>query len=77
MEMSLQLKRLPQAHRRRNFEEQEDFYIMANTKALSHDERKTAKRTARKNAPAKAKRTVPRGSHKRKTKTLSRGSSKR
>ena len=50
---------------------------MANTKALSHEERKVAKRTARKNAAPKAPRTTPRGSHKRKVKALSRGQSKR
>ncbi len=50
---------------------------MANTKALGHDERKAAKRTARKNAPAKAARTTPRGSNKKKPKILTRGTSKR
>lgn len=50
---------------------------MANTKALSHDERKAAKRTARKNAAPKAARTEPRGSNKKKPKQMSRGTSKR
>ncbi len=50
---------------------------MANTKALEHDERKTAKRTARKNAAPKVARTTPRGSRKKKVGTLSRGKSKR
>lgn len=50
---------------------------MANTKALSHEERKTAKRTARKNAAPKAARTEPRGSNKKKIKSLSKGQSKR
>ncbi len=50
---------------------------MANTKALEHDERKAAKRTARKNAAPKAARTTPRGSRKKKIKSLSRGQSKR
>jgi|GEM_PF-1454884 len=53
------------------------FKEMANTKALSHDERKAAKRTARKNAAPKAPRTEPRGSNKKKVKTLSKGQSKR
>ncbi len=50
---------------------------MANTKALDHGERKTAKRTARKNAAPKAARTTPRGSNKKKMKTAARGASKR
>ncbi len=50
---------------------------MANTKALEHDERKTAKRKARKAAPPKAERTTPRGSNKKKMKTAARASSKR
>ncbi len=50
---------------------------MANTKALEHDERKTAKRAARKKAAPKAARTTPRGSRKKKIKSLSRGQSKR
>jgi hypothetical protein len=50
---------------------------MANTKALSHEERKTAKRTARKSAAPKAARTTPRGSNKKKMKSLSKGQSKR
>jgi hypothetical protein len=50
---------------------------MANTKALAKDERKKAKRVARKKATPKPKRTVPRGSAKRKVKKLARGQSKR
>lgn len=50
---------------------------MANTKALGHDERKTAKRTARKNAAPKAARTTPRGSNKQKMRTAVKGTSKR
>jgi hypothetical protein len=50
---------------------------MANTKALAKDERKAAKRTARKKAAPKPKRTTPRGSAKRKVKKLVRGQSKR
>ena len=50
---------------------------MANTKALEHDERKTAKRTARKNAAPKTARTTPRGSNKQKLKTAARGTGKR
>ena len=53
---------------------------MANTKALAKDERKTAKRTARKKRTTdkpKAKRTTPRGSQKRKVKKMVRGQSKR
>jgi len=53
---------------------------MANTKALSRDERKQAKRTARKKrATTKplGKRTHARGSAKRKVKKMVRGTSKR
>ena len=53
---------------------------MANTKALAADERKTAKRTARKKRTAdkpKQKRTTPRGSQKRKVKKMVRGQAKR
>lgn len=50
---------------------------MANTKTLEHDERKAAKRKARKAAPAKTERTTPRGSNKKKLKTAARGASKR
>ena len=50
---------------------------MANTKTLSKDERKKAKRTSRKKAAPKAKRTTPRGSSKRTVKKASRGQSKR
>ena len=50
---------------------------MANTKALPTEERKAAKRTARKKAAPKAKRTEPRGSKKSKVKKAVRGQSKR
>ena len=50
---------------------------MANTKTLAHDERKVAKRTARKNAAPKAARTTPRGSNKQKMKSAVKGTSKR
>ncbi len=50
---------------------------MANTKSLSREERKKAKRDVRKKKPAKAKRTTPRGSMKRKVKKMVRGTSKR
>lgn len=53
---------------------------MANTKALAKDERKKAKRTARKKRVATSplkKRTYARGSAKRKVKKLARGQSKR
>lgn len=50
---------------------------MADTTKLEPEERKKAKRAARKAAPAKAKRTEPRGSNKQKVKKLSRGQSKR
>ncbi len=53
---------------------------MANTKTLAKDERKKAKRTARKKrattSPLK-KRTYPRGSAKRKVKKMVRGTAKR
>lgn len=50
---------------------------MANTKALPDEERKVAKRTARKNAAPKAPRTGARGENKAKVKKASRGQSKR
>lgn len=53
---------------------------MANTKTLAKDERKKAKRTARKKreqAKPKAKRDYPRGSKKRKVKKMVRGQAKR
>ena len=50
---------------------------MANTKALTDEERKATKRTARKKAAPKAKRTGPRGSNKKKVKQLTRGTSKK
>lgn len=50
---------------------------MANTKALGDDERKAAKRKARKEAAPKAERTTPRGSNKKKLKSASKGTSKR
>jgi len=50
---------------------------MANTKALSKDERKKAKRTARKKQAAKKPRDYPRGSKKPKVKKLARGQAKR
>ena len=50
---------------------------MANTKKLKKDERKKARRAARKKAAPKGKRTEPRGSKKQKVKKLSRGQSKR
>jgi hypothetical protein len=50
---------------------------MANTKKLSLEDRKKAKRTARKKAAPKGKRTTPRGSTKKKIKKLTRGQSKR
>lgn len=53
---------------------------MANTKAMSKEDRKKAKRTARKKrataSPLK-KRTYARGSAKRKVKKMARGTSKR
>jgi len=53
---------------------------MANTSKLSKEERKKAKRTARKNrktAKPLAKRDYPRGSKKSKVKKLARGQAKR
>jgi hypothetical protein len=50
---------------------------MANTKALSTEERKKAKRTARKKQAPKKKRDYPRGSKKPKVKKMARGTSKR
>lgn len=50
---------------------------MANTKSLSTEDRKKAKRAARKKATPKAKRTTPRGSQKRKVKKMVRGTAKR
>jgi hypothetical protein len=51
--------------------------FMANTTKLSREERKKAKRAARKKAAPKAKRTTPRGSTKRKIKKMARGQAKR
>ena len=50
---------------------------MANTKALTKEERKTAKRTARKKQAPKKPRDYARGSKKHKVKKLVRGTSKR
>jgi hypothetical protein len=50
---------------------------MANTKALSKDERKKAKRTSRKKQAPKKPREYARGSHKRKVKKMARGTAKR
>lgn len=50
---------------------------MANTKALSREERKKAKRTARKKQAPKKPRDYPRGSKKPKAKKLARGQAKR
>ena len=50
---------------------------MANTKSLSAEDRKKAKRAARKKAAPKTKRTTPRGSTKRKMKKMVRGTAKR
>jgi hypothetical protein len=50
---------------------------MANTKALSKEERKKLKRAARKKQAPKAERTHARGSKKRKVKKMIRGQSKR
>jgi len=50
---------------------------MANTKSLSKEERKKARRATRKKATPKAKRTGPRGANKKKVKKLTRGQSKR
>ena len=47
------------------------------TKIENTEERKAAKRAARKKAAPKAKRTTPRGSNKKKVKKLARGQSKR
>jgi len=50
---------------------------MANTKALSREERKKAKRTARKKQAPKKSRDYPRGSKKPKVKKMARGQAKR
>jgi len=50
---------------------------MANTKNLSREERKKAKRAARKKAAPKKPRDYNRGSKKRKVKKMARGTSKR
>jgi hypothetical protein len=50
---------------------------MANTSALSKEDRKKAKRTARKNAAPKAARTHDRGSKKHKVSKAARGQTKR
>jgi hypothetical protein len=50
---------------------------MANTKALSREERKKVKRTARKKQAPKKPRDYPRGSKKPKVKKLVRGQAKR
>ena len=50
---------------------------MANTSALSVEDRKKAKRAARKAAPPKAPRTGARGENKAKVKKAARGQSKR
>jgi hypothetical protein len=50
---------------------------MANTKALSREERKKVKRTARKKQATKKPRDYPRGSKKPKVKKLVRGQAKR
>jgi hypothetical protein len=50
---------------------------MANTKALSREERKKVKRTARKKQAPKKPRDYPRGSKKAKVKKLVRGQAKR
>ena len=50
---------------------------MPNTSALPKEERKSAKRAARKKAAPKAARTHERGSKKQKVKRVSRGQSKR
>jgi hypothetical protein len=50
---------------------------MANTKTLSREERKSAKRAARKKQAPKPKRTHARGEKKRKVKKMARGQSKR
>ena len=50
---------------------------MANTSALSKEERKKSKRAARKKQAPKAPRTYARGSKKRKVKKMVRGQAKR
>ena len=50
---------------------------MANTKALSKEERKKTKRAARKKQPPKKQRDYARGSKKRKVKKMVRGQAKR
>ena len=50
---------------------------MANTKALSREERKKAKRAARKKHAPKKPRDYPRGSKKPKVKKMARGQAKR
>jgi hypothetical protein len=50
---------------------------MANTKKLSKDERKKAKRASRKAQPPKKARDYQRGSKKRKVKKMVRGTGKR
>ena len=50
---------------------------MANTKALSREERKKAKRASRKKQAPKKPRDYPRGSKKAKVKKLARGTAKR
>ncbi len=50
---------------------------MADTTKLGKEERKKAKRTARKAAPAKGKRTTARGENKQKLKKAARGTAKR
>jgi hypothetical protein len=50
---------------------------MANTKAMSREERKKAKRTSRKKQAPKKPRDYPRGSKKPKVKKMARGQAKR
>jgi hypothetical protein len=50
---------------------------MANTKTLSREERKKARRAARKKQAPKQKRDYARGSKKRKIKKMTRGTAKR
>ena len=50
---------------------------MANTSGLSREERKKAKRAARKKAAPKPKKNYARGSRKRKVKKMVRGAAKR
>jgi hypothetical protein len=50
---------------------------MANTKKLSREERKKAKRAARKKQAPKKPRDYPRGSKKAKVKKMTRGTAKR